>query len=134
LGISNTVASVVRRGIVLVIIGIGLTYLGAVQTATVDIERFGDLAVLQGSRYDQATNADSGYADDIDVSTTRGAVSAIPIGFVYLMFAPFPCEFRSLRQAITLPDALAWWAMMPFLVWGLWYTIRHRLRSAFSIL
>lgn len=134
LGVSNTIASVVRRAIVLVILGVGLTYLGVVQTATVDIETFGDLERLQMSRLDQATNADSGYADDIDVSTTRGAITAIPIGFVYLMLAPFPWEVRNLRQAITLPEVLAWWAMMPLLFWGLWYTVKHRLRPAFSIL
>jgi hypothetical protein len=134
LGVSNTIASVVRRGIVLLIVGVGLTYLGVVQTATVDIETFGDLERLQLSRLDQATNADSGYADDIDVSTTRGALSAIPIGFVYLMLAPFPWAVRNLRQAITLPEVLAWWAMMPLLFWGLWYTVKHRLRPAFSIL
>jgi hypothetical protein len=134
LGVSNSIGSIARRAIVLVIVAVGLTYLGVVQTASVDIERFGDLERLQMSRLDQATNADSGYADDIDVSTTRGAISAIPIGFVYLMLAPFPWEVRNVRQAITLPEVLAWWAMMPLLIWGLWYTVKHRLRPAFSIL
>jgi hypothetical protein len=134
LGVSNTIGSIARRAIVLVIVAVGLTYLGVVQTASVDIERFGDLERLQMSRLDQATNADSGYADDIDVSTTRGAISAIPIGFVYLMLAPFPWEVRNVRQAITLPEVLAWWAMVPLLIWGLWYTVKHRLRPAFSIL
>lgn len=134
LGVSNTAASIVRRTIVLVVMGVGLTYLGVVQTASVDLERYGDLERLQLSRQDQATNADSGYADDIDVSTTRGAITAIPIGFVYLMLAPFPWEVRNIRQAITLPEVFAWWAMMPLLFWGAWYTVRHRLRAAFSIL
>lgn len=134
LGVSNTPASVIRRAVVLVIVGVGLTYLGVVQTATVDIETYGDLERLQMSRLDQATNADSGYADDIDVSTTRGAISAIPIGLIYLMLAPFPWEVRNLRQAITLPEVLAWWAMIPLLISGAWYTVKHRLRSAFPIL
>ena len=133
-GVSNTPASVIRRAIVLVIMGVGLTYLGVVQTATIDFERFGDLSRLQVSRQDQAVNADSGYAEDIDVSTTRGAIMAIPIGFVYLILAPFPWDVRTFRQAITLPEVFAWWAMIPLLVWGCWYTIRHRLRAAFPIL
>lgn len=134
LGVSNSPASLVRRVIILVIMGVGLTYLGVVQTASLDFERYGDLGRLQNSRQDQAVSADSGYAEDIDVSTTRGAITAIPIGFVYLIFAPFPWEVRNFRQAITLPEIFAWWAMIPLLIWGVWYTVRHRLRTAFPIL
>lgn len=133
IGTSNTIGSVVRRSIILVLMGVGLTYLGVIQTASVDLETFGNLDRLQNSRMDQAMSADSGYAEDIDVSTARGAITAIPIGFVYLMLAPFPWEVRNLRQAITLPEVLAWWAMMPLMAWGVWYTIKHRLRTAFPI-
>lgn len=134
LGVSNTPASLVRRGIVLVVMGVGLTYLGVVQTATSNLERWGDLSRLQVSRQDQAVSADSGFAEDIDVSTTRGAITALPIGFIYLIFAPFPWDVRSFRQAITLPEVFAWWAMIPMLIWGAWYTVKHRLRSAFPII
>lgn len=133
-GVSNTPASVVRRALVLVLMGVGLTYLGVVQTATIDFEKYGDLSRIQTSRQDQAVSADSGFAEDIDVSTTQGAITAIPIGFVYLIFAPFPWDVRTFRQAITLPEVFVWWAMMPLLVWGIWYTVRHRLRTAFPIL
>ncbi|HQU91567.1 MAG TPA: glycosyltransferase family 39 protein [Pyrinomonadaceae bacterium] len=134
IGVSNTPASLMRRGIILVVMGVGLTYLGVIQTASTNFERYGDLNRLQVSRQDQAVSADSGYADDVDVSTTRGAITAIPIGFVYLIFAPFPWDVRTFRQAITLPEVFVWWAMIPMLVWGIWYTIRHRLRTAFPIL
>jgi len=134
IGVSNTPASLIRRAIVLVVMGVGLTYLGVIQTASTNFERYGDLNRLQMSRQDQAVSADSGYADDVDVSTTRGALTAIPVGFVYLLFAPFPWDVRTFRQAITLPEVFVWWAMIPMLVWGIWYTIRHRLRTAFPIL
>lgn len=134
IGTSNSIGSVIRRSIILVVIGVGLTYLGVIQTASVDLERFGDLEQVQRSRQDLAVSADSGFADDIDVSTTRGAISAIPIGLTYLMLAPFPWEVRNFRQAITMPEILVWWAMIPLMIWGIWYTIRYRLRTAFSIL
>jgi hypothetical protein len=133
IGTSNSIGSVVRRSLILIVMGVGLTYLGVIQTASVDLETYGNLDRLQNSRLDQAVSADSGYADDVDVSTTRGAITAIPIGFIYLMLAPFPWEMRNLRQAVTLPEVLAWWAMMPLLGWGAWYTIKHRLRTAFPI-
>ena len=83
---------------------------------------------------DLATTADSGFGSEIDVSTAEGAISVVPIGFLYLMFAPFPWEMKNFRQAITLPEVLVWWSMIPLLVAGVWYTIRHRLRSSIPVL
>jgi len=84
------------------------------------------------SRTDQA-NAGSGFGQDVDVSTTEGAITAIPIGLVYLLFAPFPWDMATLRQSITLPEMLVWWAAFPMLVLGLWFGIRHRLRQVAPI-
>jgi hypothetical protein len=67
------------------------------------------------------------------VSTTEGAISAIPIGIAYLMLAPFPWEASSLRSAITTPEVLVWWAMIPVVLIGAVYTIRSRLRIALPI-
>src|SRR5687768_3879516 len=64
----------------------------------------------------------------------EGAISAVPIGFLYLMFAPFPWEMTNFRQTLTLPEVLLWWAMMPLLVMGLWFAIRRRLRSSIPVL
>ncbi|HEX5884720.1 MAG TPA: hypothetical protein VFY67_09235, partial [Pyrinomonadaceae bacterium] len=83
-------------------------------------------------RIDQAA-AGSGFAKDVDIQTTEGALSAIPLGLVYLMFAPFPWEFETLRQTITLPEMIVWWLAFPLLVLGLWYSIKHRLRQVSPI-
>ncbi len=132
IGVTNTVASVARRAAVLVIMGIALTYLGVIRTASVDLEKYADLDRLQNSRLDQS-QSESGFGDEIDVSTTEGAITAIPLGFVYLMFAPFPWQVTNLRQAITLPEVFLWWAMIPLMIWGIVYTVRNRLRGAFPI-
>jgi hypothetical protein len=134
IGVTNSASSIVRRAAVLVLIGIGLTYFGAPKTATTDFERYGNLEQLQSSRSDLAQSGGSGFGEDADVSTTRGAISVLPLGFAYLMLAPFPWQVTSMRQAITLPEVLLWWAMMPLLVYGIWYTVRHRLRTAFPVL
>jgi len=134
IGIANTPAAIVRRTVILIVMGLGLTYLGVLGTATIDIEKYGSLESVQRSRLDLAQSAESGFGEDLDVSTTEGALTALPVGFMYLMFAPFPWQVSSLRQAITLPEVLAWWAMMPMMAWGIWYTIKHRLREAFPIL
>jgi len=134
IGVTNSVDAIVRRTVVLVLIGLGLTYFGVSRSATVDLARFGNLDVLQNSRLDLSRSAESGYGEDTDVSTSEGAMSALPIGFLYLMLAPFPWQVNSVRAAVTLPEVLLWWATIPVVVYGLWFTIRHRLRKAFPIL
>ena len=50
------------------------------------------------------------------------------------MLAPFPWQMASFRQLITLPEVLAWWAMIPLMISGIWYAVKYKLRSAFPIL
>lgn len=133
-GISNSPQSIMRRVGALVIIGIGLTYFGVIKNAGSEIDEFANLDRIERSRSDLASSADSGFGGNLDVSTTGGALAALPIGFAYLMFAPFPWEMSNFRQAIALPEILVWWASIPFLIGGLIYTIRHRLRKAIPVL
>ncbi len=134
IGVSTSAQSIARRTAVMVVLVLGLTYLGVIRNATVDFNRYGNLEQLQASRQDLARSADSGFGEDTDVSTAEGAITAIPVGFVYLMFAPFPWEMDSFRQAITLPEILLWWSMIPLVVAGIWYTLRHRLRNSIPVL
>jgi hypothetical protein len=134
IGTSSTAASVARRTAVLVIIGLGLTYFGISQRTNKELEMIGSLERVQASREDLARKAESGFGEDVNVSTTEGALSAIPVGFAYLMFAPFPWSAVNARQAITIPETIVWWGMMPFLVWGLIYAVKNKLRTAFPIL
>jgi len=133
-GLSGSVPAMARRTAALIIVGLGLTYLGVIRNATVEFDRFGSLEQIQASRADLAQSAESGFFEDVDVSTAEGAVTMLPIGFLYLMFAPFPWEMSNFRQAITLPEVLVWWALMPLLISGLWYSFRHRLRNAMPVL
>lgn len=134
IGTSMSGRSIARRTAVLLLLGLGLTYFGVTRTASTDLNTYANFDQLQRSRLDAAQTSKSGFAEDVDVSTTQGALTAVPIGFVYLMFAPFPWELSSLRQAITVPEVLVWWAMIPIMIYGIWWTIRHRLRAAFPIL
>lgn len=133
-GMSSTQRSMVRTAMILGVVGFALAYLGVGQRAQVELTTFGRLERIQGSRSDLARAADSGYGEDVDVSTAGGAIEALPLGFTYLMFAPFPWQAANARQAITIPEVLVWWASIPFLIIGLMYTVRNRLRNAFSIL
>src|SRR2546421_7733445 len=128
-----TLSRFISQFLVVIGIGIGLTYLGVLRTAQQQAGYFGDLRVVERSRLDQS-RAQSGFGQEVDVSTTQGAIKAVPLGIINLLFAPFPWEVRSLRQSITLPEMLVWWTSFPLLILGLWFTLRHRLRQSFVIL
>ena len=128
-----TATSFIRQFAVIIILGLGLTYLGVTRSASVQYEQLVTFDQLQRSRSDLA-QSESGFGKDVDVSTAGGALSQIPLGLVYLLFAPFPWQLASLRQSITLPEMLVWWASFPLLVLGLWFTLKHRLRQLSPIL
>ncbi|MGI8640505.1 MAG: hypothetical protein ACR2MG_11255 [Pyrinomonadaceae bacterium] len=133
-GLSTSLQSIVRNVIVITIIGLALTYLGVLRNASSDIDEYGNLERVQRSRQNLSEAANSGFGKDIDVSTPAGALAAIPIGFSYLMLAPFPWQVNKLNQLLVLPEVLFWWALIPFLLSGLWFTVRYRLRSSLAVL
>lgn len=122
----------VQRFLAVALMGLAFTWFGVLRYAGAQFDRYANLKTIQMSRTDQA-NAGSGFGKDVDVGTTEGALTAIPIGLVYLLFAPFPWDMATLRQSITLPEMLIWWASFPLLVLGLWFALRHRLRQVAPI-
>ena len=124
--------SFIQRFVAVAAIGLAFTWFGVLQYAGNQFNRFANLKQVQLSRQDQA-GAGSGFAKDVDITTTEGALSVIPLGVVYLLFAPFPWQFSTLRQSITLPEMIVWWLVFPLLVLGMWYSIKHRLRQVSPI-
>ena len=124
----------IRQFIVIMAAGLALTYLGVTRYASVQLEQFASLERIQRSRLDLATSAQSGFGREVDVSTSEGALSTIPLGLVYLLFAPFPWQLVSLRQSITLPEMIVWWVSFPMFILGLWFSIKYRLRQISPIL
>jgi 4-amino-4-deoxy-L-arabinose transferase-like glycosyltransferase len=126
--------SLIRQFGIIIGIGIAMTYLGVSRTASVQFENYANLDAVQQSRSAQSKYASTGFANDVDVSTTAGAFSAIPIGLIYLLFAPFPWQLLNLRQSITLPEMIVWWGAFPLSVLGLWFAVKYRLRQVLPIL
>lgn len=131
-----------RRGVVRGAIALVLlvtVFLGAfnfaVSRETIERQaRFFDLRQLQVVRADQAMWGKSAFATEGDVSTLDGALAALPTGIVNLLFAPFPWSISGLRQALTLPETLVWYALMPAFLRGLRFAVRHRFREALPLL
>ena len=120
--------------LVLIVVFIGAFTFAARQETVEQQRSYFTLERLQITRSDQAMWGQSAYAPKADVSTTQGVLSVLPVGLTYLLFAPFPWAVRNLRQALTVPETLVWYALMPALVRGLIVTIRTRFRPALPIL
>src|SRR5436853_1765664 len=118
-----------QGGILVIVLGVTLSYFGA---SRVPQETF-DLKRIQAARPWSATGANSGFAGDVDISDPKAAFAYLPLGLLYVLLAPFPWMITNLRQLITLPELIAWWALMPMLLRGYWYGIRHRLKETFAI-
>lgn len=129
-----TATNFIRQFVIIIMIGLALTYLGVTRYANMQLETYGNLERVQRSRLDSATRGQSGFGAQSDVSTSEGALTTIPIGLIYLLFAPFPWQLSSLRQSITLPEMILWWASFPLLILGLWFSIKYRLRQISPIL
>ncbi len=82
--------SVARQLVIITAAGLAMTYLGVLRTASSNFDTYGSLEAVQRSRFDLAISAQSGFGRDVDVSTTTGALSVIPTGMAYFLFAPFP--------------------------------------------
>lgn len=129
-----TAQSMARQFVVVLVIGLAFTYFGITRYATAQFETYGNLEQLNRSRQNLSSSANSGFGQDVDVSTTSGALTTIPTGLVYLLFAPFPWQLGSLRQSLTLPEMVAWWAAFPLLILGIWFSLKYRLRQMSPIL
>ncbi len=126
--------SIARQFLIIMVLGLSLTYLGITRYANAQFEQYGTLAEIQRSRQDASSSAQSGFGRDVDVSSTTGALLTIPLGVLYLLFAPFPWQLTSLRQSLTLPEMFVWWASFPLLIVGLWFSLKYRLRQMSPIL
>jgi hypothetical protein len=129
-----TAQSFARQFVIMFVVGLGLAYFGVSRYAAQQFESYGNFRQLQLMRMDASQSAQSGFGQDVDVSTASGALGAIPLGLTYLILAPFPWQLASTRQIITLPEMVVWWASLPLLVLGLWFAIKHRLREVAPIL
>jgi hypothetical protein len=129
-----TAQSFMRQFIILCLVGTVLAYFGVSRYAGQQYESYGNLKQLQLMHLDASRSAESGFGQDIDVSTPEGVLTAIPVGMTYLILAPFPWQLTSVRQLITLPEMVVWWASLPLLILGLWFAIKYRIREVAPIL
>jgi len=124
---------ILQGALLVLLIGLALSYFagGHVQQFA---ESALDLKRIQNARVWGARASSSGFGADVDISDPQAALGFLPVGVIYVLLAPFPWMMGNLRQLITLPEMLAWWLLLPIMLKGYWFAIRHRLRASFPII
>ena len=102
--------------------------LGPVEDLAVETQ----LATLDHTRAQMATG-DSAYLEEADVSTPSAAARYLPVGLLYFLLAPAPWQLLSARQLLTLPEMLAWYALLPMVALGLVRGLRERFARALPL-
>ncbi|MEM7411666.1 MAG: glycosyltransferase family 39 protein [Myxococcota bacterium] len=95
--------------------GVALTGAAGLQSEQMPSLRF-DL--LEQHRRNLAVGG-SAYHGDADVSSPLAALRFLPVGLGYFLFAPAPWQLWNARQWMTLPEMLAWYALLPQIGFGL---------------
>jgi len=91
------------------VFAVGLGYSGF-RTATSS-----DLRHANTVRQDLAVSARSGFDANVDVSTTRRALTYLPTGLVNFGLGPFPWQVRGAVRLAAIPDVAVWWILLPSL-------------------
>jgi 4-amino-4-deoxy-L-arabinose transferase-like glycosyltransferase len=124
-GVTSGVGAV--SALALVIVALGLGYSGYRVAAGANLQQA--QLVHQGL----SVGVGSGFAEDVDISTTGGALAYAPQGFVHFTLGPFPWEISGLRQIPGFLDVLAWWLLIPAF-WRGWRMSRSLIRRGAFIL
>jgi hypothetical protein len=95
--------------------------------------RFVDFEEMDRSRRWSSTAAGSGFAQDVDISTPGKALLFLPVGLTYFLLAPFPWAVGSVRQAITVPEMLFFYTLIPSLFRGVGVLLRRHTSTGLMI-
>jgi hypothetical protein len=95
--------------------------------------RFVDLEALQEMRHYTSIGG-SRYQETVDISTPGRALAFLPKGLAFFLFAPYPWTIRNLRQAVTLPEMLFFYFLVPSILSGARELLRSRAPGALMLL
>lgn len=122
-------ARLMQGGLLIIVLGVVFSSLGAQEVAEGNL----NLKRIQAGREWSARVSNTGYGGDVDITDTREAITYLPIGAMYFLYAPFPWMISSVSHVLSLPELVLWWLAAPLLFAGYWYMVRHRLRESFPV-
>jgi hypothetical protein len=126
LGRSLTMAILVVIGLVFLVKVIGF---GQTELSRASLE-----ALAQHRRWNAYEAAGASFHADIDISTPTNALTYLPTGMMWFLFAPFPWQMAGTRQLLALPDVLIWYVLFPYTMIGLGHLVRRRFVDVSALL
>jgi Dolichyl-phosphate-mannose-protein mannosyltransferase len=86
------------------------------------------LSLQRASNYrsGMARTAESGFSNDVDVSSPGRALVFLPVGMSVLLLGPFPWQMTSLRPLLAAPETIFWWILFPSMIRGIVLLVRKR--------
>jgi hypothetical protein len=76
----------------------------------------------------ELAEGDSVYGMDTELDSPLRAITYLPRGLAYFLLAPAPWQIFNLRQALTFPEMLLWYCLLP----AIWQGVRYGLRNRFG--
>jgi 4-amino-4-deoxy-L-arabinose transferase-like glycosyltransferase len=92
-----------------------------------------DFETLNEIRHGTA-EGNSLFEPTADISTPGKALLFLPKGLAFFLLAPFPWQLTNVRQALTLPEMLFLYVLIPSIVAGIVHLARDRTRDALLVL
>lgn len=74
------------------------------------------------------------FLKSVDISSFGGAVTFVPFGLLFALFAPFPWQIGSLSQIIAVPETIFFYMMFPFTLKGIIFGYKKRLNQSMMLL
>ena len=75
-------------------------------------------------------SSNSAFGVGAETRTIGGALSYIPVGSSYLLFAPFPWAIETTLQATAMGEALFWYPLFMLSILGFRISLRNRVTKA----
>ncbi len=116
--------------VVSIVLLVGLQLAGFSQEALQGIT-FQDLNTLRAGF---ALGANSGYLQDVDISSVGNALRFLPLGIAYFLFAPFPWQIEGTLQMLTIPETIAWYGLSFWVFRGMPAALRRSKSEAWLVL
>ncbi len=92
------------------------------------------LAQLQTMRTALQASASSAYGANFDTGTLSGAITFLPFGIAFLLFAPFPWAIESPLQAAAMPETLLWYPLFALAILGMGKSLKKAGPGAMIVL
>lgn len=124
----------VYKQIFLVLVTVGLFVMLGLADNTEASTSYFSLEQASSYRRGMAVSARSGFDQDVDISTPVAALSYLPTGVAYLLWAPFPWQLTSLRPLLAAPETILWWFLFPATVRGILLAVRSRFSETSALL